>query len=84
MWASLGIHWASKMWYIWSVFRGQYYGFMKSCLGHLATERPYTILETLNTTTLLERKIIMGVLWASLERKKLLWRVLENEEESLE
>jgi|TARA_A100001391_G_scaffold111318_1_gene74670 hypothetical protein len=43
---------------------------MKSCSGHLATERPYTILETLNTTTLLERKIIMGVLWASLERKK--------------
>ena len=53
-------------------------------MGHLATERPFHLSITQDNSTLLERKIIMGVLWASLERKKLLWRVLENEEESLE
>ena len=53
-------------------------------MGHLATERPFHLSITQDNSTLLERKNNNGRPMGVIERKKLLWRVLENEEESLE
>ena len=53
-------------------------------MGHLATERPFHLSRTQDNSTLLERKNNNGRPMGVIERKKLLWRVLENEEESLE